>query len=67
MPWTTGQYGLANGQMSEMISSVPGLPEKLADLAYSYDDFGNLIDMTIICWMLRETFNYDQLHRLHLA
>jgi len=35
----TWQYGPANGQMSTMISEVPGLPEKLADLEYRYDEF----------------------------
>jgi len=61
--WT---YGPANGQMSEMISSVPGLPEKLADLAYGYDDFGNLIEHDNQLLDVRETFFYDQLHRLLL-
>ena len=57
-------YGPANGQMSEMISSVPGLPEKLAELEYSFDEFGNLDIQTNHLIDVEEQFNYDQLHRL---
>jgi len=60
----TWQYGPANGQMSTMISEVPGLPEKLADLAYGYDDFGNLIHHDNGLLQARETMFYDALHRL---
>ena len=58
--WT---YGVANGQMSTMVSSVPG-GGQLADLAYGYDDFGNLIEHDNQLLDVRETFFYDQLQRL---
>ena len=60
----TWQYGPANGQMSTMISEVPGLPEKLADLEYRYDEFGNLQTQTNNLLQAEEQFMYDQLHRL---
>jgi len=60
----TWQYGPANGQMSAMISEVPGLPEKLADLEYRYDEFGNLKWQTNHLLDAEEHFSYDQLHRL---
>jgi len=59
----TWQYGPANGQMSAMISNVPG-GDQLASLAYGYDDFGNLIHHDNGLLQVRETMFYDALHRL---
>ncbi len=57
-------YGPANGQMSAMVSAVPGLTDQLADLGYDYDEFGNLVFQDNQLLGVRETFFYDQLQRL---
>jgi len=60
----TWSHGPANGQMSTMVSSVPGLPEHLADLEYRYDAFGNLKLQTNHLLQAEERFIYDELQRL---